>query len=96
VFAVERMSRWRRGATGGMLAAVALVLLDPQVAHAAPGVPVSPSGLSSQPADGVLSEADRDFVSRVRLAGLFPLGDGGLSEADRDFVIRVRLAGLRG
>ena len=97
MFGVDRMSRWRRRLTGAILAAIALILLDPQVARAEPSVPTPPSGFSSQFSDGNLSEADRNFLIKVRLAGLFPeLSDGNLSQADRNFLIKVRLAGLGG
>src|SRR5690349_9189544 len=92
MFGVDRMSRRCRRLTGGLVAAIALILLNPQVARAEPGVPAPASAYSSQRGAGNLSE-DRDFRSRVRLAGLFSELNG-LSEEDRDFQIRVRLAGL--
>jgi putative membrane protein len=94
VVAVDRMSRWCRRLTGGTLAAITLILLNPQIARADPGVPAPLSGLSAELGVGGLSDADRAFIARVRLAGLLPeLSAEGLSDADRDFIIRVRLAG---
>lgn len=89
------MAGWCRRLTGGVLAAIALVVLNPQPARADPAVPATPSGLSPQISTGGSAEADRDFLVRVRLARLYPeLGGSGLSRADRDFLIKVRLASL--
>jgi hypothetical protein len=78
-----------------MLAAMAVILLDPQAARANPSVPVTPSESLTQRGEAGVTEADRNFVIRVRLMGRFPeLSAADLTEADRDFMIRVRLAGL--
>jgi putative membrane protein len=65
---------------GGALTAVALVLLSPGSAHAEPGVPEPPSGLLSDRGEGDLSEADRDFLTKVRLAGLWETPAGKMAQ----------------
>ncbi|MDI6102066.1 DUF4142 domain-containing protein [Actinoplanes sp. NEAU-A12] len=80
LFAVDRMPRWRRQLTGGVMAAVALIVLSPQSAHAEPGVPEPPSGLLSDRGEGDLSEADRDFLTKVRLAGLWEIPAGEMAQ----------------
>ncbi|MFI7541969.1 DUF4142 domain-containing protein [Actinoplanes sp. NPDC049599] len=80
MFAVDRMLLWHRRMSGAALAAFALVLLDPQVARAEPGVPVPPNGLLSDRGKGDISEADRDFAVKVRLAGLWEIPAGEMAQ----------------
>ncbi|MEU4625288.1 DUF4142 domain-containing protein [Actinoplanes sp. NPDC023801] len=62
------------------MTAVAMILLSPQAAQAEPGVPDPPSGLLSDRGEGELSDADRDFLTKVRLAGLWEIPAGQLAQ----------------
>jgi predicted outer membrane protein len=74
------MLGWRR-LWGPAIAALVFVLIDPQAARAAePGVPVPPNGLLSDKARGEVTAADRDFVTRVRLAGLWEIPAGEMAQ----------------
>ena len=84
MFAVDRMLRWRHRLSGGALAALFLVLLDPQVARAEPGVPLPPNGLLTDRGKGEVSEADRDFAVKVRLAGLWEIPAGEMAQEKSD------------
>jgi putative membrane protein len=84
VFAVDQTLRWRRRLSGAALVALALVLLDPQVARAEPGVPVPPNGLLTDRGRGDISEADRDFAIKVRLAGLWEIPAGEMAQEKSD------------
>ncbi|MET8147095.1 DUF4142 domain-containing protein [Actinoplanes sp. NPDC049668] len=63
---------------------MALILLDPQAARAEPGVPVPPSGLLTDRGKGTISEADRDFAVKVRLAGLWEIPAGEMAQEKSD------------
>jgi putative membrane protein len=80
LFAVDRMPRWHRRLTVGALTAIALILMNPHSADAEPGVPDPPSGLLSDRGEGDLSAADRDFVTKVRLAGLWEMPAGEMAQ----------------
>jgi putative membrane protein len=84
VFAVDRMLWWRRRLLGAALAAAALVLFDAQVARAEPGVPVPPNGLLTDRGKGAVSDADRDFTVKVRLAGLWEIPAGEMAGEKSD------------
>jgi len=84
VLAVNRMSPWRHRLSGAVLVAVAAILLDPQQARAEPGVPVPPNGLLTDRGRGDVSEADRDFVVKVRLAGLWEIPAGEMAQDKSD------------
>src|SRR4051794_28908486 len=73
------MSSWQR-LWGPVVASLALILLDPQMARAEPGVPVPPNGLLPDKAQGALSAADKDFVTKVRLAGLWEIPAGEMAQ----------------
>jgi len=74
------MVGWRR-LWGPAIAALALIAIDPAAARAAePGVPVPPNGLLSDKARGEVSDADRDFVTKVRLAGLWEIPAGDMAQ----------------
>ncbi|MCU7729259.1 DUF4142 domain-containing protein [Actinoplanes sp. KI2] len=73
------MLGWRR-LWGPAIAALALTLIDPGAAWAEPGVPVPPNGLLSDKARGAVSAADRDFVTKVRLAGLWEIPAGDMAQ----------------
>lgn len=83
---------WRH-ACGAAFAVFTLILVDPAAARAAePGVPVPPNGLLSDTAKGSISAADRDFVTKVRLAGLWeiPAGDMAVEKSGDE---RIRTIG---
>ena len=84
MLAVDRMLWWCRGLSVAALLAAAVVLLDPQVARAEPGVPVPPNGLLTDRGKGDLSAADRDFVVKVRLAGLWEIPAGEMAKEQSD------------
>ena len=72
-----RSTRWLVG-----LSALALVgLLAPAgAARAAEDVPVPPSTLLTDKGAGTVSAADRDFVIKVRLAGLWEIPAGNMAQ----------------
>jgi predicted outer membrane protein len=74
----------RRNAFFLLITALALVLLDPRPANAEPGVPDPPNNLLTDRGKGDLSDADQDFVVKVRLAGLWeiPAGEMALEKSD--------------
>ena len=84
MFAVDRMLQGRRGLSGAVLVAVGLILFDPQAARAEPGVPVPPNGLLTDRGKGDISEADRDFAVKVRLAGLWEIPAGEMAQEKSD------------
>lgn len=64
-------------------AVVALLLLPPRAAWAAaddPGVPVPPNQLITDTGEGEVSAADRDFATKVRLAGLWEMPAGQMAQ----------------
>jgi putative membrane protein len=77
----RRLQRW----LVGILAMVLLALLAPAgAAHAADDVPVPPdTGLTDKGA-GALSAADRDFVIKVRLAGLWEIPASNMAQKKSD------------
>lgn len=75
--------RWRRMWLPAA-ASAALILAGPQAAHAAADVPVPPSGLITDTGKGVTTPADVDFVTRVRLAGLWEIPAGEMAEQKSD------------
>ncbi|WP_239164688.1 DUF4142 domain-containing protein [Actinoplanes palleronii] len=80
VHAVERGSRWRR-LTGVAVTALALILLQPHAASAVePGVPDPPNQLITDTGEGDLSDADKDFATKVRLAGLWEIPAGEMAQ----------------
>ncbi|GIF03703.1 DUF4142 domain-containing protein [Actinoplanes siamensis] len=81
--AVERKPRWRHLAGVG-LAVVALALLQPRAAWAEPGVPVPPNQLITDTGEGEVSDADRDFATKVRLAGLWEMPAGQMAQEKSD------------
>ncbi|MEV4703245.1 DUF4142 domain-containing protein [Actinoplanes sp. NPDC049316] len=84
MLAVHRMSPWRHRLPGAALIALVLALFDPQAARAEPGVPVPPNGLLTDRGRGDVSEADRDFVVKVRLAGLWEIPAGKMAREKSD------------
>ncbi|MFC3384315.1 DUF4142 domain-containing protein [Couchioplanes azureus] len=84
VLAVPGMWSWRRWLSGAAMLVVAAVLLDPQGARAEPGVPEPPNGLLSDRGRGDLSDADRDFATKVRLAGLWEIPAGEMAQQRSD------------
>jgi putative membrane protein len=83
VLAVERTSRWRH-LIGAMLAAVALLLLQPRAAQAEPNVPNPPNQLITDTGEGEISDADKDFAVKVRLAGLWEIPAGEMAQQKSD------------
>ncbi|GIE50754.1 DUF4142 domain-containing protein [Actinoplanes nipponensis] len=66
--------------SGAALLAVIVMLFDPQQARAEPGVPVPPNGLLTDRGRGDVSDADRDFAVKVRLAGLWEIPAGEMAQ----------------
>lgn len=75
---VSRLSRW----TVGVSAMVTVVLSAPaSPASAAPGdIPDPPETVLSQNGAGAVTPADRDFVIKVRLAGLWEMPAGDMAQ----------------
>ncbi|ROP33633.1 DUF4142 domain-containing protein [Couchioplanes caeruleus] len=84
MFAINRMLRWQRRLWGAALATAVLLLLDPQGARAEPGVPDPPNGLITDRGKGEVSDADRDFAVKVRLAGLWEIPAGKMAQEKSD------------
>jgi predicted outer membrane protein len=82
---------WRR-LWGPAVASIALVLIDPQVARAEPAVPDPPFNLLTDENNGELSAADKDFVVKVRLAGLWEIPAGDMAQ-DRSEDDRIKQIG---
>src|SRR5690242_11832234 len=76
---IDTTTGWRR-LLAPAVASVALILLSPVAAHADANVPVPPSNLISDDAEGKLSPADEDLVVKVRLAGLWEIPAGEMAE----------------
>ena len=92
MFTVDRMSGWRRRLFLTAAAIAALMLLDPQAAKADPGVPVPPNELLTDRGKGTVSAADRDFVVKVRLAGLWEIPAGDMAQ-EKSGKARIRSIG---
>jgi putative membrane protein len=81
VLAVVRMFALPRRAAGLLIAVLALVLFSPQAALAVePGVPDPPTNLVPDTGEGKLAAADKDFVIKVRLAGLWEIPAGEMAQ----------------
>ena len=76
---VDPTLSWRR-LWGPAVASIALIMLEPGTARAEPGVPVPPNSLISDRGVGTISAADRDFVTKVRLAGLWEIPAGEMAQ----------------
>jgi putative membrane protein len=79
MLAVDSWSH-RRRLWVSLVASVAVVFLAPGVARAEPTPPVPPNGLLSDTAKGTVTAADIDFVTRVRLAGLWEIPAGQMAQ----------------
>jgi predicted outer membrane protein len=66
------------------IASAALVMVSPHAARAEPGVPVPPNGLITDTGKGTVTAADKDFVTRVRLAGLWEIPAGEMAQQKSD------------
>ncbi|GAA4941287.1 DUF4142 domain-containing protein [Actinoplanes utahensis] len=84
-------SAWRRLCSTALFAAV-LVLLVPEKSLAAPDVPVPPEGLLTDRGAGALSAADKDFVVKVRLAGLWEIPAGEMAQ-EKTTTARIKQIG---
>lgn len=76
---VDLMVHCRR-LTGVAIAAIALIVLEPQAVRAEPGVPVPPNELITDRGRGTVTDADRDFAVKVRLAGLWEIPAGEMAQ----------------
>ena len=83
MFIVERMGR-RRRLMGVALAVTALMVLQPHAARAEPGVPLPPNELITDRGKGTVTDADRDFAVKVRLAGLWEIPAGEMAQEKSD------------
>jgi predicted outer membrane protein len=87
-----RSSRQLRRWLVGILAMVLATLLAPAgAAHASGDVPVPPNtGLTDKGA-GTVSQADKDFVIKVRLAGLWeiPASNMAIEKSDNERVVNI-------
>ncbi len=92
MFAVDRFTRGRRQLGWAALAIAALILLDPQMVRADPGVPVPPNELIPDRGKGAVSAADRDFLVKVRLAGLWEIPAGDMAQ-EKSGNARIRSIG---
>ena len=89
---VGRFGRRSRQFCWAVLTAAALVLLDPRTAAADPGVPVPPNELLTDRGKGAVTEADRDFLIKVRLAGLWEIPAGDMAQ-EKSGSARIRSIG---
>jgi putative membrane protein len=92
VLAVVRLSAGPRRVAGLMIAALALVLFDSKAAFAEPGVPNPPNNLLTDTGEGNVAEADIDFVTKVRLAGLWEIPAGEMAQ-ERSSSNRIKSIG---
>jgi putative membrane protein len=89
----RRLLRW----SVGLLAMVLVGLLAPtgvaeaQVARAPGDIPTPPETNLSKDGAGSVSAADRDFVTKVRLAGLWEIPAGNMAQEKSDDVEIVRI-----
>ncbi|MEU4688074.1 DUF4142 domain-containing protein [Actinoplanes sp. NPDC023714] len=84
----RRVPRWL---VGTLALALAFMVTPAGVAHAEDEVPIPPNtGLTDNGA-GVVSAADRDFVIKVRLAGLWeiPAGNMAQEKSENETVVKV-------
>jgi putative membrane protein len=79
-----RPRSWGRRLSGAVAASAGLILLAPDAAWAEPGVPVPPSELITDKAAGAVTEADKDLVVKVRLAGLWEIPAGEMAQDKSD------------
>ena len=84
MFNVERTVRRCRRLTGVALAVTALMVLQPHAAQAEPGVPLPPNELITDRGKGAVTDADRDFAVKVRLAGLWEIPAGEMAQERSD------------
>ena len=83
-------SAWRRLWSTALLSAVLVLLVPekglaaPEKGLAAPDVPVPPEGLLTDKGAGSISAADKDFVVKVRLAGLWEIPAGEMAQEKTD------------
>lgn len=76
---VGSRSAWRRLGSAALISAILFVLFPDKV-MAAPDVPVPPENLLSDKGAGKISAADKDFVIKVRLAGLWEIPAGEMAQ----------------
>src|SRR4051794_31445061 len=84
----RRLQRWLVGIT----AMVLLSLVAPTgVAHASGDVPVPPNTGLTDKGTGVVTAADKDFVIKVRLAGLWeiPAGNMAVEKSDNPAIVKI-------
>lgn len=85
----RRLTRWLVGISAMGLA---FLLAPPAAAHAASGgdIPVPPTTLSDK-GTGAVTAADKDFVIRVRLAGLWeiPAGNMAVQKSDDPNIVKI-------
>jgi predicted outer membrane protein len=85
---VRRLSGWLVGFTAMVLVGL---LAPPGAAHASGGVPVPPNTGLTENGKGTVTPADKDFVIRVRLAGLWeiPAGNMAVEKSDNPKVVNI-------
>jgi putative membrane protein len=87
-----RSSRQLRRWLVGILAMVLATLLAPVgAAHAAGDVPVPPNTGLTDKGTGTVSQADKDFVIKVRLAGLWeiPASNMAIEKSDNEKIVNI-------
>ncbi len=89
---VGRFAQARGYLCWAAVAVAALILLEPRMARADPGVPVPPNELIPDRGKGAVSAADRDFLVKVRLAGLWEIPAGDMAQ-EKSGSARIRSIG---
>ena len=87
-----RSSRQLRRWLVGILAMGLVTVLAPAgIAHAADGVPVPPNTGLTDKGTGTVSQADKDFVIKVRLAGLreIPASNMAIEKSNNEKVVNI-------
>ncbi|MEV8510378.1 DUF4142 domain-containing protein [Actinoplanes sp. NPDC051475] len=84
MFPSQPTLRWRLRLWATATAALLTILIEPRAARADPEVPLPPNGLLSDRNVGAVSDADRDFVVKVRLAGLWEIPAGDMAQRKSD------------
>lgn len=92
MFAIRPSIRLRRWLVGTSAVVLVSLAAPTGAARAADDVPVPPSDTLTKNGKGVVTAADRDFVTKVRLAGLWEIPAGNMTQ-EKSKDPRVRAVG---
>jgi len=91
MIAARSSRQLRRWLVGILAMALATLLAPVGAAHAAGDVPVPPNTGLTDKGTGTMSQADKDFVIKVRLAGLWeiPASNMAIEKSDNERVVNI-------